>query len=314
VASPKHSAPRLSVGSRSLLADYRECDGPDHAVARSSWQALRERINHPDAEVREAWVRQLPEVSGPLCEDDFRFDDDSHGEFDDALAPAHRAPPLWLHHARSVAASVAIAASVLLGVRVVMVSATTLTEQARGQSQEAPYQGKADQSRGQAAPGQAVAAGEASIRKRGRSAAPKLAAPTAEPATVDVSAPPQPVPATPTIDPGQLAALSTNKARKARPASPPEAAPIDDIAVETALVKEATQAKNRGDSAKALALLEQHRQRFPAGAMAAVRQVLRAEVHCMQGQQGKARTLVERFATQHPKSALLGRMNKVCAQ
>jgi len=78
-------------------------------------------------------------------------------------------------------------------------------------------------------------------------------------------------------------------------------------------VRQANTAKKSGKLAEALSLLSKHAKQFPGGVLAQEREVLRAEVLCARGDKTQARTLVERFASRHPTSALLGRMNGVCA-
>lgn len=296
----------LSGGARSLLAAYRDVEAPDSEVGRRSWQALRQRVTDPEVATKEAWVNNLPDVNEAFGEEAF---DDAHEAWDDEAFVAPVARPGWFHYAQATATSFAIAAAVLLGMRVVVTSATTLSEKASTQGLEAPYQGGAETRQGNASvvdaePGKATA-------RRGKSVASVAAAETPTPDDVveqPVAAVPEAVPATPAAP----SATKTRRARgSARPA--PAATQVDDIAAELALVKQATQAKNAGDTGRALTLLSEHAKRFDGGALAQERQVLRAEVLCARGDKSKAKALAERFAARHPTSALLGRMNGVCA-
>ncbi|MEM6996999.1 MAG: hypothetical protein AAF721_41230 [Myxococcota bacterium] len=280
-----------SPRAQALLAAFREEERPDLEVARRSWRALRERVAHPQVAAREAWAQTLPPIEEPYGEDSW--------DEPELLATMAAQPGLW-HYAKAVTTSVAIAAAVLLGARVVVTSATTMTQQARDTALAAPYQGSANATGGKAAVGQPEAA---AVRPPKGPPTPAAAAPAAasdpEPAAVPVESVLPSFPAKP---------------RKARPnRAKPAATQVDDIAAELALVKDATQARNRGDNAKATALLAEHAKRFPSGALSQEREVLRAEVLCAGGQRSKARGLAERFAQRHPKSALLGRMNGVCA-
>ena len=301
--------PTLSSASRSLLSAYRTDEQPDPDVARRSWQALRERVHHPEVHVREAWVAQLPVVDEPYGEDDLFADVEDDGYFDEGepdwsdVGPVPQAN-VW-YYAKSVATSVAIAAAVLLGMRVVVTSATTLTQQARGDALEAPYQGDADREGGRAVEGQPIPT-ETATKARGNRAG-KAATVPPEAAPVEPAASPEPEAVAPAVTPAAKA-----KAPKPR-TKPVPATQVDDVAAELALVRQASTAKREGKLGEALSLLGDHAKRFPGGVLAQEREVLRAEVLCARGNKTQARTLVERFASRHPTSALLGRMNGVCA-
>lgn len=298
--------PTLSTASRSLLSAYRVDEQPDPDVARRSWQALAERVHHPEANLREAWVDRLPVVDEPYGEDDLfaDFEDDvalGGGEDDWSGMVARPRVDAW-YYAKSVATSVAIAAAVLLGMRVVVTSATTLTQQARGDALEAPYQGDANREGGRAVEGQPIETVTATKRS-GKAPAPTVEA--VAPVVEEAPVPPE-AEAAPVVTP----AVAKSPKPRAKPAAVTQ---VDDVEAELSFVRKATAAKNAGKLDEALALLSEHAKQFPGGVLAQERQVLRAEVLCARGDKTQARTLVERFVSRHPTSAFLGRMNGVCA-
>lgn len=297
--------PTLSTASRSLLSAYRVDEQPDPDVARRSWQALAERVHHPEANLREAWVDRLPVVDEPYGQDDLfaDFEDDvafDGGEDDWSGAVARPRVDAW-YYAKSVATSLAIAAAVLLGMRVVVTSATTLTQQARGEALEAPYQGDANREGGRAVEGQPIETVTATKRS-GKAPAP----------TTEAVAPVEEAAVQPEAEAAPVVTPAVTKSPKAR-VKPKAATQVDGVEAELALVRQANTAKKTGKLDEALSLLSEHAKQFPGGVLAQEREVLRAEVLCARGDETQARTLVERFASRHPTSALLGRMNGVCA-
>ena len=273
-------------------------------------KSLAERVHHPEANVREAWVDRLPVVDEPYGQDDLfaDFEDDvlaDGGEDDWSGVVATPRVDAW-YYAKSVATSVAIAAAVLLGMRVVVTSATTLTQQARGEALEAPYHGDANREGGRAVEGQPIETVTAT-KKRG-SGSKTVPAPMEEVAPVE-EAPVQrqaEAAAAPVVTP----AVAKSPKPRAKPVAVTQ---VDDVQAELSLVRKATAAKNAGKLDEALAQLSEHAKQFPGGVLAQEREVLRAEVLCARGDKTQARTLVERFVSRHPTSAFLGRMNGVCA-
>lgn len=281
---------RLSRGASRLLAAFRDHETPAMVVAQRTWRAVCERTAHPDVAARESWALRLPTAGGGYGEPDV-------DEFEGA-APIPAFPGAF-HYAKSVGASVAIAAAVLLSVRVVVTSASTMTQRASGDALAAPYQGAVQPDGGKASVKQPAV--EPSPPQR---TTRPVKAPVAE-VVAEVAPSPAPAIETPAAPPG--------RSHRARPAKAKAATQVDEIAAELQLVQDATRAKNAGDTSKALALLGEHGERFPSGALAQERQVLRAEVLCARGDKAGARRLAERFAARHSTSALLGRMNGVCA-
>lgn len=305
----------MSRSARSLLLAYRDHERPDMEVARRSWRSVRERVSHPEADAREAWALRLPEVEESYGDDEWLYeseyrDEDLHEDLYDDLHDglAEPASAGLFHYVKAVGTSIAIAAAVLLGARVVVLSASTMTQEAREAALEAPYHGRVNRDEGRASVKEPKPLRAAA---RGKTHQPtSTAVPNPEMTESDaVGAAVVPEPAVVAEPAGAIA----SKRRRGKPSkAKPAATQVDDIAAELSLVTEATQAKNRGDTDQALALLSKHAQRFPVGALSQERQALRAEVHCARGQRSQARALADRFVAKHPKSALLGRMNGVC--
>jgi hypothetical protein len=83
------------------------------------------------------------------------------------------------------------------------------------------------------------------------------------------------------------------------------------LADELALVGAAKRLR-ASEPAAALARLEQHRARFPAGELAPERDALRIELSCELGRVAQAEQLRERFVSEHPGSPLLTRVELAC--
>ncbi|MEM9458679.1 MAG: hypothetical protein AAGF11_31170 [Myxococcota bacterium] len=88
------------------------------------------------------------------------------------------------------------------------------------------------------------------------------------------------------------------------------ASSASDLAAEIDLLRRAKQALGRGSSAEALAILEQHRRRFPRGQMAPDRHALQLEARCHQGSAHRAKA--RRFLERHPRSPYAARLRKTC--
>jgi hypothetical protein len=87
----------------------------------------------------------------------------------------------------------------------------------------------------------------------------------------------------------------------------------DSLAAETALLRDAHTAINRGDAAAAISLLEAHAQRFPGGVLMEERVAFHALAMCHTSAQEEARAEVERFAAQYPHSPQLARLRRACS-
>lgn len=100
----------------------------------------------------------------------------------------------------------------------------------------------------------------------------------------------------------------------ARFAQAPSAAPAGDtLAAETRDLRSAYAAMERGDPARALALLDQQSAAYPHGQLGQERRAARVFALCKLGRTAEARAAAARFLAQSPGSPLAGRVRKACA-
>ena len=102
----------------------------------------------------------------------------------------------------------------------------------------------------------------------------------------------------------------------AQPAPPRLNAPVDDSALraEVALLDQARFALRQEQSARALRLLDQHRQRFTQGTLAPEAAALRIEALVQQGSYARAEALSQRFASAYPSHPLRERVSALAQQ
>ena len=111
----------------------------------------------------------------------------------------------------------------------------------------------------------------------------------------------------PDPDPGAKASI-TDVPRPARP-KPRDPA---QLAEEARLLREAETARRAGDIALATRRLDEHRRRFPRGALAIERDAARVLVLCDAGRTAEAARLAARFLRRHPRSPLADRVRSAC--
>lgn len=132
--------------------------------------------------------------------------------------------------------------------------------------------------------------------------APGLAAPTPRAASdLQLTAAPQ-------SDAPERAAAARPAARAHR--LPPTAA---SLAAETRLIAEAQSKLSEGAPARALALLDQHREEFPRGDLVPEREAARVLALCALGRSAEAKTVRARFEHDFSSSPLLARVRAGCA-
>jgi hypothetical protein len=135
-------------------------------------------------------------------------------------------------------------------------------------------------------------------------ASPRAAAPVRGPA-IDLSAKGGPMPEPPaTVAVASLAA-SAKRPRPARPLTPRES-----YAAELELLQRAQAAYVGRSFLNALAILAEHRRRFPSGRLAEEREALRVRSLAASGRTEESRRAVETFAGQFPHSVLLPRLQQ----
>ena len=69
-----------------------------------------------------------------------------------------------------------------------------------------------------------------------------------------------------------------------------------------------------GRASEALAALDEHARVYPGGVLAEEREAERIAAVCARGDGTKARELTGAFAAAHPRSALLPRVRRTCAE
>ena len=213
-------------------------------------------------------------------------------------------------YAKVIAATVLLAAAVLLAVKAVGVGVTALASQAREPAMEAPYQGA-----GTAEGGQVIERTPPALPRRARPARERTAV-AVEPETADLDATAvEPEPAAPeAVEPEPAAPASRSRAAAPTRAPAPVQSTVEDLQAELSLIKRARAAKQEGRPAAGLSALAEHARRFPRGTLADERRVMKAELLCAAGRAGEARALVRRFLKQRAGSALAGRMSGVCSE
>jgi len=85
------------------------------------------------------------------------------------------------------------------------------------------------------------------------------------------------------------------------------------VAAEAELLRQADAARKGGDAARALALVDEHRARFPDGILVQEREAERVVVLCALGRAGDARAAAAVFLSNWPRSPLAGRVREACA-
>lgn len=93
-------------------------------------------------------------------------------------------------------------------------------------------------------------------------------------------------------------------------ASEAPASSADSLGAELRLLRAAQRARSTGETARAISLLHQHRQSFPAGALALERDATLALCACDAGQ---GSTAAAGFLAAHPGSPLAARVRAACA-
>lgn len=238
----------LDTRARALLQAFREQTSPPHARVESELAAVERRIVASSTE--------------------------DHG--DDEVPTEGRAPLSF--YAKAAGLAVAIAAGVLVTIRMATMGVAALT------------------------PGNAPAHDAASD---------EIEPPKTDTAVPVVVQPAEPPAVTPSIAPAPSAALVLPPVQVPATARASSSAPRtrDDLVAEVALLREAKAERN---AAAALALLDEHAREFPSGSLARERDVLRAERLCTLGRTADARALADRFLADRGSDPLAQRMRRVC--
>lgn len=137
----------------------------------------------------------------------------------------------------------------------------------------------------------------------------------------DVVVPPAPVrapiaaPSAVLLPVAEPAVVTSVEAPPAVPSSAgPARRPADRLAEEVALLSQAAKDLRAGRAAEALRALNEHRRRFPAGALSLERRAARAEALCSLGRFAEADTELDALTQSSPSSPLTIRAKRRCAQ
>jgi len=95
---------------------------------------------------------------------------------------------------------------------------------------------------------------------------------------------------------------------------PSDRKPASPLREEMELMSRGQRALQSGDAAAALRAFDEHRTRFPSGALAAEREVKRLVALCSLGRGAEARAEAERFARRHAGSPLADHARKICKE
>ncbi|MEX1364383.1 MAG: hypothetical protein AB1Z98_14750 [Nannocystaceae bacterium] len=274
----ERSIPELSPAAREMLGALRADESPTAGQRRRQWAALQQRVGGPSASAASV----APAVTGAR----------------------------GLYYAKVVAVTMALAAAVLVAVKLVGMGVATLDERAREPAVEAPYRGGAESEGGQARSG-GPSPGSVDRPERPAAAAPGEGQSEAVVGTEVVVQ--TPVESAVVRDVAEPESVRPRPRPSPRPASEPASA-ASSLMAELALIKEATAAKQQGRTAAGLRALQRHAEQFPKGTLADERRVLRAELLCAAGRPDEARAEVRSFLRQRAGSALSGRMERACPE
>jgi hypothetical protein len=123
------------------------------------------------------------------------------------------------------------------------------------------------------------------------------------------AAPVEPAP----VEPDEVDAAPAISTRPAPRATPkPKTRDAAQLAEEARLLREAETARRGGDIARATSRLDEHRRRFPRGALATERDAARVLVLCDAGRTAEAKKLAARFLGRYPRSPLADRVRSAC--
>jgi hypothetical protein len=111
-----------------------------------------------------------------------------------------------------------------------------------------------------------------------------------------------------------MAALGVGAASPEGTPSSGKTAALDSLLGEEArLVRDANEAAKSGDTARALAFLDEHASRFPGGVLEPERSAERIFILCAAGRADEARTAKDAFLIRHASGPLAARVRESCA-
>jgi hypothetical protein len=140
-------------------------------------------------------------------------------------------------------------------------------------------------------------------RRTSTRSVPSYIAPTmstaASSVTASASAPPPPPELSVSAAPSLAPPASSTSARSRSPGPHDRSSILD---AERSLVEQARSALARGDASSAIAAVDEHKRRFPKGALAEEREVLAIRALLRSGQKDAARQRIDLFLRTYPES------------
>jgi hypothetical protein len=120
------------------------------------------------------------------------------------------------------------------------------------------------------------------------------------------------VPAAPVDEVPESTPSAVRRAATAEEPAPVAPRPADSLAEEVAILSQASAALHGGRPAAALKALDEHRRKFPRGALAQERTSARIQALCALGRTKEAQSELARLARTSPSSPHLARARKAC--
>jgi hypothetical protein len=170
-----------------------------------------------------------------------------------------------------------------------------------------------------------IPGGHGDDQRRSATTAPSAPAPkAAEPATLAPAEPPAAVPTTPVVEPTPAAVeppkpVAAREAPKVAPAAtavasaPATSAPPDPLIVETLRLGEAQGVLEKGDPARALAMIDEQSATYQNGKLREEREAARVFALCKLGRTAEAESARAAFLREHPHAPLVDRVRAPCA-
>ncbi|MFV8749151.1 hypothetical protein ACNOYE_01225 [Nannocystaceae bacterium ST9] len=142
-------------------------------------------------------------------------------------------------------------------------------------------------------------------------AAPELPAKPSEPANVQPIVEPEPTPLAESTSLAEASPRSLRPRARAREAAPTKLA-SPSLGRERELIEQAHAALAEGDTAAAIAVLDEHARDFAEGVFAEERDGIAAIARCKAGQLELGQARAHEFLAAHPRAVLAGRVRRTC--
>jgi hypothetical protein len=116
----------------------------------------------------------------------------------------------------------------------------------------------------------------------------------------------------PAVTPSSKARAKTAGSARAPASTPRETSDEATVDEEVLLLRRAQLSLRSGDPRRAMALLDEHAEKFPEGKLADAREVARMVTLCELGARAAAREKADRFLAQYPASPFSDRVRRIC--